>query len=100
MKIPFTKETTSPREILHHSLINTGYGFVAALLPTAIFVAMETGVHFIVFIAAFMFVTFLSMVLNRKAYSTWLGRFVIFPVSYTVGFYAAYRLSFYLKTLI
>ena len=100
IKIPFTNEKTNSRELFSHSIINFFYGFVTSMLPTGIYIAMETNQDFIVAIVAFLYVTFLSQVLNRKAYSTWLGKFVLFPISYTAGFYVSFQLCSILKTLL
>lgn len=100
IKIPFTNEKTNSRELLGHSITNFLYGFVASLLPTGIYIAMETNQDWIVAVVAFSYVTFLSQVLNRKAYSTWLGKFVLFPFSYTCGFYIAFKVGKILETIL
>lgn len=82
------KQNVSVNEILRAFIQNLFYGFVAGLVPTAVVSGNDKGV----IVAVLLYYSFLSMILNRPPYVTKLGKFVIFPLSCTVGFYLAYLL--------
>lgn len=93
---------TNYKELTKHGLVNFFYGALAAGLPIAIYIATElikTGAEnlkislLIVLLAVGCYSTFLSIILNRDKYQTWLGRFFIFPLSYSLGFVTMFYLS-------
>lgn len=87
---------TTPKELLHHSIVNFLYG-VMSWLPTT-FVMLKYDLLF--FITVIMYYITLSVVLNRESYNTRLGKYIIFPFASGVGAFAGYKLSLWISTVL
>jgi len=88
------------KTIILHSIINFLYGFCAGLPIAAMFLASQGYNSVIIFIAAFFYYQFLSEILNRKNYSTFLGKRVIFGIPTPLGFWCSFEFSELIKTII
>lgn len=86
---------TSVKELTFETLINFIYGFVANIVT--VFIIM--GNYPLMFAGFGMYYTFVSIVLNRDKYETKLGKYVIFPLSATLGALFGIWLAFKLKSL-
>lgn len=80
------------REIFKHSITNFVYG----LLGASILVSVKIGLDAAVFLAYFTYYLFMSKVINRPAYQTYLGKNIVFPLSSCAGAFAGYKLAPYL----
>ena len=78
---------TTRKQLIDSFWQNFIYGFLAGCLPTAIALKNDWAI----FILALLFYGFLSIILNRPAYKTKLGRFIIFPGTCSIGFFLAYK---------
>lgn len=87
---------TTPYELFHHSAVNFIYG-VLSWLPATFLVLNLQGLFAFSVLGYY---TFLSIVLNRKAYETKLGKYIIFPFSSASGAFVGYKLGLYIQTLL
>lgn len=79
---------TTKKQIWNALWQNFLYGFLGGALPSAV----SSHNDYAVGISVVLFYTVLSLILNREPYKTRLGRFIIFPVATSLGFFLSYKL--------
>lgn len=87
---------TSLAELLREFFINFFYGFAGNSIT--VFVAKEVDVA--VFINFILFYLFLSFIVNRTKYETYLGKFIILPGAAALGAFSGYKFALWIITLI
>jgi hypothetical protein len=86
---------TSLGELLKEFFINFFYGFAGNSIT--VFVSKE--IDAAVFINFILFYLFLSFIVNRTKYETYLGKFIILPGAASMGAFAGYKFALWLITL-
>jgi hypothetical protein len=87
---------TSIKELIYETFVNFIYGFVANIVTVFIII----GNFYLMFVGFVMYYLFVSIVINRDKYETNLGKYVIFPLSASLGALLGIWLAFKLKTII
>lgn len=87
---------TSLGELLREFFINYFYGFAGNSIT--VFVAKE--VDAAVFINFIIFYLFLSFIVNRTKYETYLGKFIVLPGAAALGAFSGYKFALWIITLI
>lgn len=82
---------TNYKELTKHGLVNFFYGLAAGLPVAAVNVVTDEN-DIWVFVAASIYYQFLSEILNRKSYSSWLGKRVVFGFCAPLGWYVGYKI--------
>jgi len=95
-KFNIVDATTSLSELFREIGINFMWGFVG----NSIIVFMAKGIDTAVAINFFLYYMLMSYVVNRDKYKTRLGRFVIMPISASVGAFLGYKFAQILSKLI
>ena len=86
---------TSLGELLREFFINYFYGFAGNSIT--VFVAKE--VDAAVFINFIIFYLFLSFIVNRTKYETYLGKFIVLPGAAALGAFSGYKFALWIITL-
>jgi len=87
---------TSYFEILKDISINFIYSFVANISTPFIVMRYDIGVIF-----SFLFYYYLlSHIINRDAYKTRLGKYIILPIPCIIGAYLSYKTGYLIKNLL
>lgn len=84
--------SASKEEIIENVRDNFIWGFLGA----SVVVFTSTRIDIGVFLAYFIYNSFLSQIINRPKYVTELGKRIIFPLPTTLGAFTGYKLSGYL----
>ena len=87
--------TTSVRELIREFFINYFYGFAGNSIT--VFIAKEVDVA--VFMGFILYYLFLSFIVNRTRYETYLGKFIVLPGAAALGAYSGYKMALWLVTL-
>ena len=87
---------TSISELTIESLINFCWGFVG----NSIVVFMAKEFDLAVFINFFLYYLLISYVVNRDKYKTRLGRFIVLPVSASLGAFTGYKIAQLISSLL
>jgi hypothetical protein len=87
---------TSILELTTETIINFCWGFVGNSI--VVFMAKELDVA--VFINFFMYYLLISYVVNREKYKTRLGKFVVLPVSASLGAFTGYKVAQLISNLL
>jgi hypothetical protein len=101
MKI-FTKEIniwgakTSIKELTIETLINFSWGFFG----NSIIVFMAKEIDGAVFINFLLYYVMISYIVNREKYKTRLGKFVVLPLSASMGAFVGYKVAQFISHLI
>ena len=101
MKI-FTKEIniwgakTSIKELTIETLINFSWGFFG----NSIIVFMAKEIDVAVFINFLLYYVMISYIVNREKYKTRLGKFVVLPLSASMGAFVGYKVAQFISHLI
>jgi hypothetical protein len=80
---------TTPAELIIESLINFMWGFFANSIVVFVSKDMDT----MVLINFIVYYTLVSYIFNRKKYETKLGKFVVLPVSSSIGAFVGYKIA-------
>jgi hypothetical protein len=86
---------TSLGELLREFFINYFYGFAGNSIT--VFVAKE--VDAAVFINFIIFYLFLSFIVNRTKYETYLGKFIVLPGAAALGAFSGYKFALWIIAL-
>ncbi len=87
---------TTPSELIRETLINFSWGFVGNSI--VLFISKE--VDIMIFINFIVYYSLMSYIFNRKKYETRLGRFIVLPVSASIGAFSGYKVAQLISSLI
>ncbi len=88
-KINILGAITSISELTRETIIN----FLWGLVGNSIVVFMAKEIDSAVFINFLLYYLLISYVVNRDKYTTRLGRFIVLPISATLGAFTGYKLA-------
>lgn len=80
---------TTPVELISESLINFMWGFFG----NSIVVFASKGMDYMVLFNFIVYYTLVSYIVNRKKYETKLGKFIILPISSSMGAFVGYKIA-------
>lgn len=86
---------TSLKELVKETVVNFLYGFIANTIT--VFIVLEFDK--LVFANLLLYYIFVSVVINRKRYTTKLGKYIIFPVACSIGAFLGYKIAYFLTPL-
>jgi hypothetical protein len=86
---------TTPKELLVEIFINFSWGFVGNSI--VLFISKELDV--MVFINFVVYYSLMSYIFNRTKYTTKLGRFIILPLSASIGAFSGYKVAQLISTI-
>lgn len=87
---------TSIGEMVWETCVNFFWGFTANFMTPFIAAKIDAGV----LISMGMYYMIISIVLNRKPYTTKLGRYIIMPVPAVIGAFASYKAGYAIIALL
>ena len=87
---------TTIGEVTWESLVNFFWGFTANFMTPFIAAKIDAGV----LVSMGMYYMIISIVLNRKPYTTKLERYIIMPLPAIVGAFASYKAGYAIIALI
>jgi hypothetical protein len=87
---------TTISEMAWETLVNFFWGFTANFMTPFIAAKIDAGV----LISMGMYYMIISIVLNRKPYTTKLGRYIIMPLPAVAGAFASYKAGYAIIALI
>jgi len=98
----FTKEIdiagakTSVIELTRETLINYFWGFMG----NSIVIFMSRGIDAAVFLNFILYYMLISYIVNKEKYKTRLGKFIVMPLSASLGAFSGYKFAQFISTLI
>lgn len=87
---------TTPKELIRETLINFGWGFVGNSI--VLFISKE--IDLMVLLNFVIYYSLMSYIVNRNKYQTRLGRFIVLPVSASIGAFTGYKVAQWISSLI
>lgn len=87
--------STTPIELIKEFFINYFYGFAGNSITVFVMQQMDVAV----FINFILFYLFLSFIVNRARYETYLGKFIILPGAAALGAFSGYKLALLASSL-
>lgn len=86
---------TSPMELIKEFFINYFYGFAGNSITVFVMKELDAAV----FVNFILFYLFLSFIVNRKRYETYLGKFIVLPGAAAMGAFSGYKLALWISTI-
>ena len=87
---------TTGKELIRETLINFGWGFVGNSI--VLFISKE--IDLMVLLNFVIYYSLMSYIVNRNKYQTRLGRFIVLPVSASIGAFTGYKVAQWISSLI
>jgi len=87
---------TTPHELVSEFFINYFYGLVGNSIT--VFAAKEFDAA--IFINFIIYYLFLSVIINRNKYETYLGKYLVFPGAAALGAFSGYKIALFLSSII
>jgi len=94
-KIRVMDADTSPMELIKEFFINYFYGFAGNSITVFVMKELDAAV----FVNFIIFYLFLSFIVNRKRYETYLGKFIVLPGAAAMGAFSGYKLALWISTI-
>lgn len=98
----FTKEInivgakTSFIELTTETLVNYFWGFIG----NSLVIFMSRGIDSAVFFNFTLYYLLISHIVNKEKYTTRLGKFIVMPLSASLGAFSGYKFAQFISTLI
>lgn len=95
-KINIFGAITTPKELISETLVNFSWGFVGNSI--VLFISKELDV--MVFINFIIYYSLMSYIVNRGKYTTKLGKFIVLPLSASLGAFSGYKVAQIISNII